>query len=343
MNLINRIPRDRFRHAVVCLTGYSEFRRRIQRSDVTVFSLNKPPGNSPVMHFKLWRLLRKLRPDIVHTRNLAALECALPAALAGVPVRIHGEHGRDVDDLDGSNVGRQRVRRLFKPFVHHYVAVSRDLGSYLQQKVGVPPSRITQIYNGVETELFRPARAGPESLRWPRRENDGLFVIGTVGRMQEVKDPLNLVKAFILLVQTLPGARSKLKLVMAGDGPLRQRALDILTQAGMHESAWLPGSRNDVPRHHARPRLVRAALARGRHIQHPAGGDGERPAGGCDPRRRQPRADGRGDNRHPGRAGRPACAVGGDPGLRRRPGNDAAVTEPVRAAWWNRDSGWMRW
>lgn len=247
VNLINRIPPDRFRHAVVCLTGYSEFRRRIQRGDVTVFSLNKPPGNSPVTHFKLWRLLRKLRPDIVHTRNLAALECTLPAALAGVPVRIHGEHGRDVDDLDGTNVGRQRVRRLFKPFVHHYVAVSRDLGSYLQQKVGVPPSRITQIYNGVETELFRPARAGPESLRWPRRENDGLFVIGTVGRMQEVKDPLNLVKAFILLVQTLPGARSKLKLVMAGDGPLRQRALDILTQAGMLESAWLPGSRDDVP------------------------------------------------------------------------------------------------
>ena len=167
--------------------------------------------------------------------------------MAGVRARIHGEHGRDVDDLHGNNAGRQRLRRFFRPFVHRYVAVSRDLESYLQQKVGVPPSRITQIYNGVETELFRPARAGPESLRWPRCENDGLFVIGTVGRMQEVKDPLNLVKAFILLGQTLPGVRSKLKLVMIGDGPLRQQALDILARAGMLESAWLPGSRDDVP------------------------------------------------------------------------------------------------
>jgi sugar transferase (PEP-CTERM/EpsH1 system associated) len=247
VNLINRIPAERFRHAIVCLTDYSDFRRRIRRDDVPLFCLHKPPGNSLVTHLRLWRVLKQLAPDIVHTRNLAALECTLTAMLAGVRVRIHGEHGRDVDDLDGNNVGRQRLRRFFRPLVHRYVAVSQDLESYLQQKVGVPASRITQIYNGVETELFRPARAGPESLRWPRRENDGLFVIGTVGRMQEVKDPLNLVKAFILLVQALPGARSKLKLVMAGDGPLRRQALEILERAGLVESTWLPGNRDDIP------------------------------------------------------------------------------------------------
>src|SRR5688572_2770854 len=125
VNLINRIPAERYRHAIVCLTDYSDFRRRIKRDDVPVFSLHKPPGNNPVTHFKLWRLLRQLAPDIIHTRNLAALEGTLPAALAGVPIRIHGEHGRDMGDLDGSNTGRQFVRRLFKPFVHQYIAVSR--------------------------------------------------------------------------------------------------------------------------------------------------------------------------------------------------------------------------
>ena len=130
VNLINRIPPERFRHAIICLTDYSAFRRRIQRRDVSLFRLNKPPGNSPVLHFKLWRLLMRLRPDIVHTRNFGALEGMLPAALAGVPVRIHGEHGRDVIDPDGSNTRRQIVRRLFKPFVHQYITVSRDLGFY---------------------------------------------------------------------------------------------------------------------------------------------------------------------------------------------------------------------
>ena len=124
VNLINRIPTGRFRHAIICLTNYSAFRQRIQRSDVPVFALNKPPGNSPVLHFKLWRLLMQLRPDIVHTRNLGALEGALPAALAGVPVRIHGEHGHDVGDLGGGSRKYQWFRRALKPFVHQYIALS---------------------------------------------------------------------------------------------------------------------------------------------------------------------------------------------------------------------------
>src|SRR5688572_9277974 len=115
INLINRMPAARFRHVIICLTEYSNFRARIER-DVPVFALHKRPGNSPTMHWKLWRLLRRLRPDVVHTRNLAALECTLPAFLARVLVRIHGEHGRDVEDLDGTDPGRRRLRRLFKPF-----------------------------------------------------------------------------------------------------------------------------------------------------------------------------------------------------------------------------------
>ena len=53
----------------------------------------------------LFRLFRELRPAIVHTRNIAALEASVPAWAAAVPARVHGEHGRDVDDLDGSGTG----------------------------------------------------------------------------------------------------------------------------------------------------------------------------------------------------------------------------------------------
>src|SRR5712691_8963141 len=154
VNLINRIPAQRFRHAIICLTDYSNFRQRLTRGDVSVFALHKPSGNSPLTQFKLWQLLNRLRPDIVHTRNIGALEATLPAALAGVPVRIHGEHGRDVDDLDGTNTRRRMVRRLYRPFVHQYIALSQDLASYLQHKIGVSPSRIAQIYNGVDSTLF---------------------------------------------------------------------------------------------------------------------------------------------------------------------------------------------
>jgi sugar transferase (PEP-CTERM/EpsH1 system associated) len=248
VNLINRIPAERFRHAIVSLTDYSAFRQRIQRSDVPVFALNKPPGNSPATLARLWLLLRRLRPDIVHTRNLGALEAALPAALAGVPVRIHGEHGRDVDDLDGTNTRRQIVRRLYKPFVHQYIALSQDLASYLRHKIRVPTSRIAQIYNGVDSERFHPAGERRDSVPQADFAGPGHFVIGSVGRMQDVKDPLTLARAFARLMETMPEAEQRLRLVMVGDGPLRERVQLTLAEAGVAQYAWLPGERNDVAR-----------------------------------------------------------------------------------------------
>jgi sugar transferase (PEP-CTERM/EpsH1 system associated) len=248
VNLINRIPAERFRHAVICLTDYSDFRKRLTRGDVPVFALNKPPGNSPMTQFRLWRLFSRLRPDIVHTRNIAALEATAPAALAGVPVRIHGEHGRDVDDLDGTNTRRQIVRRLYKPFVHQYIALSQDLASYLLNKIGVPPSRIAQIYNGVDSALFHPAGEHRDEVPHPNFSGPGHFVIGTVGRMQDVKDQLTLARAFVRLMQAMPGAEQRLRLVMVGDGPLREQVRVLLAEAGVEEYAWLPGERSDVAR-----------------------------------------------------------------------------------------------
>jgi sugar transferase (PEP-CTERM/EpsH1 system associated) len=248
VNLINRVPAERFRHAIICLTDYSAFRRRLQRGDVPVFALNKPPGNSPVLHFKLWRLFMQLRPDIVHTRNFGALEAMLPATLAGVPVRIHGEHGHDIGDLDGSNRKYQWVRRALRPFVHQYIALSKDLERYLHEKIEVPAARIAQLYNGVDTDLFHAAPHGREPLPCADFAGPDQFVIGTVGRMQAVKDPVTLARAFVRLLRVVPDSARRLRLVMVGDGPLKKQVLSILEEAGAMQLAWLPGERDDVPR-----------------------------------------------------------------------------------------------
>ena len=157
VNIINRIPAERYRHAIISLTDISEFRQRISRQDVALFALHKRPGNDIAMLVKLWRIFRDLRPDIVHSRNLAAMEAQLPAWLAGVPCRIHGEHGRDVFDLDGTSRKYRWVRRLYRPLIHRYIALSQELNDYLRIKVGVKKSRLHTICNGVDVERFRPA------------------------------------------------------------------------------------------------------------------------------------------------------------------------------------------
>ena len=66
--------------------------------------------------------------------------------------------------------------------------------------------------------------------------------------MQAVKDQLTLARAFVLLLQMVPQAGQPLRLVMVGDGPLREQVADILDQAGAGALAWLAGERDDVPR-----------------------------------------------------------------------------------------------
>ncbi|MCX7901461.1 MAG: glycosyltransferase, partial [Burkholderiaceae bacterium] len=137
VNLINHLPHERWRHTVVALTDVCErFRQRVQRDDVAYVSLHKPAGHGVRLYPRLFRLFRELRPAIVHTRNLAALEATVPAWAAGVPVRMHGEHGRDIDDLDGTSRKHRLLRRLYRPFVQQYVALSRDLERYLIEAIG---------------------------------------------------------------------------------------------------------------------------------------------------------------------------------------------------------------
>jgi sugar transferase (PEP-CTERM/EpsH1 system associated) len=246
VNLINGLPRESYRHAVVALTDVTDFRHRIRRDDVRFVALNKRPGHGLKLFPALFRLFRELRPTIVHTRNMAALEASVPAWLAGVPVRVHGEHGRDMGDLDGTSRRYQRIRRLYRPFVTHYVALSKDLEQYLHRSVGVDMRRITQIYNGVDTARFSPANAGRARIGGCPFAEDDHWLVGTVGRLQQVKDQVTLAEAFVRAVKHGP-ARSPMRLVIVGDGPLKARVEKVLDAAGMRNLAWLPGARDDVP------------------------------------------------------------------------------------------------
>jgi len=253
VNLINHMPADAYRHAILALTEVTDFRQRIRRDDVQCISLMKPPGHLFKLFPRLVRIFRELKPAIVHSRNLAALEVTVPAWLARVPVRIHGEHGRDVGDLDGSNKIYQWVRRVYNPFVSHWIALSRDLETYLTGRVGIHAHKISQIYNGVDAARFHPANAADGAVPpaptfagcpFTRPEH---WLVGTVGRMQTVKDQILLARAFIRALEIAPELRPRLRLVMAGDGPLRVEAQALLDAAGVADLAWLPGERHDVP------------------------------------------------------------------------------------------------
>jgi sugar transferase (PEP-CTERM/EpsH1 system associated) len=247
-NVVNGLSAGDYRHAVIALTEVTSFRKRLC-DGVSVYALGKRPGKDPGAYVRLFRLLRELEPAVVHSRNLGTLDCALVAFLAGVPVRVHGEHGWDVHDPEGKRWKYRMLRRSVSHLVHRFVTVSDEIRQWLVGVVGLPAGKITRICNGVDTTKFCPrdAAAAPRSSLPAAMRVEGAVVIGTVTRFAAIKDPLNLVDAFIRLRAATPEIAASLRLVMIGDGELRADALARLEAAGAADAAWLPGTRDDVP------------------------------------------------------------------------------------------------
>ncbi|MDJ0710580.1 MAG: TIGR03088 family PEP-CTERM/XrtA system glycosyltransferase [Woeseiaceae bacterium] len=237
VNLINSMPVTAYRHVIICLAGYTEFAERIARDDVEIFDLQKKPGKDLACYVRLFRLLRRLRPQIVHTRNIASLDCQFVALAAGVRYRIHGEHGWDVNDLHGLRRSHRILRRLSTFVVHRYVTVSQHMAQWLSTSIGVSPARIAQIYNGIDADRFQP--------RHDRTAGDTPFVVGTVSRLDPIKDHETLLRAFAMATGDAANARD-LQLVIVGDGQCRERIEAQVSRGKMAERVTLTGASDDV-------------------------------------------------------------------------------------------------
>lgn len=242
---IRRIPRQRYRHAIVCVSGYSGFVESIAGTGTPIFTLDKPAGLGLSAHLRLWKLLRKLRPTILHTYCISAVEYTATGVLASVPVRLHSEHGRNPNEADGRNLKYNLLRRVMALLMHSCVAVSGDLHSWLANVVRVPRSKIACISNGVDTDKFTPGSM-PLPLGPANAFRPNCFMIGTVGRVCEVKNQAALVEAFVLLLERFRESKTELLLTIIGDGPLLTPLKEKISALGIAHLAWTPGSRSDV-------------------------------------------------------------------------------------------------
>ncbi|MBF0588634.1 MAG: TIGR03088 family PEP-CTERM/XrtA system glycosyltransferase [Magnetococcales bacterium] len=247
MRLLHRIPADRCRHAIIALTEASDFSKRLRRDDVEIYALHKKPGQDPMVWIRLWKLLRQLQPMVMHSYNLGTIEGVIPAALAGVPIRIHAEHGRDFPDLHGTSRKYKWLRRMLSPLIDSFVPVSRELEVWLRIHVKIPADKIYRIVNGVDSERFHPVEEEevifPECVEFA---DPSCFVIGAVGRLTGVKDHACLLQAFHRLGEMVPEMRPRLRLVLVGDGPLRAALINQAKNLKIADRLWMAGSRDDV-------------------------------------------------------------------------------------------------
>jgi glycosyltransferase involved in cell wall biosynthesis len=147
-----------------------------------------------------------------------------------------------MDDPSGLKYRRNLARRIMSFRTKKFVAVSKDLYGWLRSTVRVPERKLVFIPNGVDTERFSPGR--DSGLRKELGIRTDEFVVGTIGRLDPIKNHAGLIQA--VRIANEKGCR--VRLVMVGDGPERNNVEQLIRMSGVSAEPLLLGYRPDVER-----------------------------------------------------------------------------------------------
>jgi glycosyltransferase involved in cell wall biosynthesis len=236
LELARRHDRSKLNVQVVLLGGRGSLVGELDGSDCKVHVLNCPLGFQPSLIYRLGRVFRENRIDIVHTHDDRSAIHALPAALlAGIRQRIHTLHHTQIIYGTPLRINMLAwVGRLAKTFV----CVSQA-GADMMRTQGITDTCIKVIHNGVDLQQF--SCSGPNSA--------GPAI--TVARLSPEKDLAFLLRAVVHLLEPL----SEFRLEIAGEGPCKAKLLQMAQSLGIADRVVFLGERFDIPELLSRARL----------------------------------------------------------------------------------------
>ena len=208
-------------HAVICVSlsgGHTEIAKRMEQNGISILYLQKAKGFNPSYIYKLFRLFKREKPDIIHT-HLHCTIYALPAAvLAGVCGRVHTLH--NIAEKECGTVHKIINGIFFKYFDVVPVALSKLVQDTVVNTYRLPAKNIPVIYNGINISSCRVKE--DVKLHSPIR-------LIHVGRFAPVKNHINLIKSFQFIHKAYPDS----ELLLLGDGPLKSAILEETKKAGL--------------------------------------------------------------------------------------------------------------
>ncbi len=214
---------------------------------VPLLCASKPPGLRYSAVDQLRRFLRRLRPDVVHTHQVGALLYAGAAARREkVRAVIHTEH---INNVAKSRTLNRRIRtrvlwRLAGSLADRFCCVADDIAAEAQAYRTVPAKKIAIVYNGIDTATFANFDDA-DLLRMELRIPRGAPVIGTLGRLNEVKRQDLLIRSFAAITELNP----RPQLLLVGDGPELAAPRRLATELGVGERVHFAGYQ-DRPEHY---------------------------------------------------------------------------------------------
>ena len=183
-------------------------------------------------------LLRKVRPQLVHTHGLPAHLYGIPLSVVrGLPV-VSSVHGLEKHFFRPM---RRRIYRLLLSPTRRVIGISNAVKQVLVEQVGLPDKKIAVIHYGFplgRTLRFIPPDGEGEFRGEPRP------LIVAVGRVEETKGQRYLIEAMVQVRRAYPTARA---LIVGQDGGLLNELECQTRRLGLYPHVTLTGFRADVP------------------------------------------------------------------------------------------------
>lgn len=235
LDFVSHLPKE-IRTHIVCIEKKGSITNKFQ--SVPVFELKKPQGLHVSYAFRIAKLIRKHRIDLVHTHNPSAhFYGSLAGFLTRVPV-IHTKHGRNHPDDRNELILEEVSNRLTKIIV----PVSDDAAALCVSQLHIDPAKVSRIYNGIDLSGYGRSRRKLGKLR-RLGIPDECIVAGMVARICEDKDHRTLLDS----LKWINLAQNEFHLLIIGDGPLRQETERFAEASGVEDRVTFAGMRYDVP------------------------------------------------------------------------------------------------
>ncbi|MDX1994577.1 MAG: glycosyltransferase family 4 protein [bacterium] len=208
-------------------------------------SLN--PLRDLVTIYKLTRILRRLKPDVVHTHTAkAGFVGRIAARLAGVPVVVHTFHGHVFHGY--FSPAKTRLFILLEQFAAHLsdtiITITPRLRDELAEVYKIAPkSRFTVMAYGLDLDGFAAQARKGGIFRRAWNIPDDAPLVGIAGRMVPIKNHALFLQAAALIHHEWPQVR----FALIGDGELRPEIEAQIDALGLREVVTLAGWQRDMP------------------------------------------------------------------------------------------------
>lgn len=228
----------------VCLlrrrAPWEEFERLSRETELGLHHVPCGVGLDPLCLWRLRRLIRRHRFDIVHTHLFRAdVHGRLAARWAGVPVVLSTIH---VFRTRHSGLLREALDRWTARLADRVIGCTDSITAVAAQTLRLSPDKALTIPNGTPLQPFL---APPDPT--PLRAEFGLApdeaVVGTVGRLTEEKNQAD----FLRMARAVHAQRPRTRFLIVGDGPCRGELERLGTSLGLHGRVVFTGPRRDIP------------------------------------------------------------------------------------------------